>query len=403
MRCFILFIFLFHFINTRAQVENVWVKKTDFVGGKRERAVAFSIENFGYVGTGTDTAELVQKDFWKYDPTNDSWTQIADLPGAARRDAVGFSLNGLGYVGTGMSNHISLNGNKLNDFWSYNPISNSWDSLAPFPGNLMNGVYFSTGFALNGRCYICGGKTGASAYTSEFWEYKPSNNQWIQRSNFPGGLRYLLSSFSIGNYGYVGFGANQDVYKKDLYRYNPATNQWEQMPNLPGNERGGASTFVLQDKGYVCGGNDGGLLDDLWEFDPVLQNWELKAYYGGSERKNAIAFSVNNKAYVGLGKGYSGKKSSMYEYSPWLYLGNNEMVTSNLQIFPNPGRESITIQNYPTNTNKIICINALGQIQFERSELPEKNAFHDFPSGIYYLLFYSDDNKDVLSYKLIIE
>ena len=52
-------VFLCVFLPVLGQ-ENTWVKLNDFIGGKRERAVAFSINGFGYVGTGTDTAEVVR-------------------------------------------------------------------------------------------------------------------------------------------------------------------------------------------------------------------------------------------------------------------------------------------------------------------------------------------------------
>jgi len=58
------------------QTENYWTKKSDFAGLKRERAVAFSIGDYGYVGTGVDTAEIVHNDLWKYDPTLDTWTHM---------------------------------------------------------------------------------------------------------------------------------------------------------------------------------------------------------------------------------------------------------------------------------------------------------------------------------------
>jgi len=83
---------------------NQWTKKADFTAGKRERAVAFSIGDYGYVSTGIDTAEILLKDLWQYDPNTDTWMQKADLPGAARRDAIAFSVNGKGYVGTGIDN-----------------------------------------------------------------------------------------------------------------------------------------------------------------------------------------------------------------------------------------------------------------------------------------------------------
>lgn len=379
--------------------ENTWIKLGDFFGGKRERSVAFSLNGFGYVGTGTDTAEVVHADFWKYDPNSDTWSQIAPLPGPARRDAVAFSLNGFGYVGTGMSDHVSINGNILSDFWRYNAVMNEWDSIAPFPGNQGGGVYFSTGFSVGGKGYVCGGKTGNSSYSSELWEYKPANNTWFQRASFPTGIRYMLSSFAIGNFAYVGFGATQDVYKRDLYRYNPGNNQWNQMPDLPGNVRGSATTFVLQDKGYVCGGNDGGLLDDLWEFNPMSEEWTLKAYYGGSERKNAIAFSINNEfAVVGLGKGYTGKKASLYAYYPTSYLGMRNPLAQEIQIFPNPGRTNIQLRNLPADFERIECISFQGITVFSTNNIPASNAFESLPSGLYYLKVYRE-NQDLIAVK----
>jgi hypothetical protein len=45
------------------QLENTWTKKQVFGGGKRERAVAFSIGDFGYIGTGVNTLDTVLNDF----------------------------------------------------------------------------------------------------------------------------------------------------------------------------------------------------------------------------------------------------------------------------------------------------------------------------------------------------
>ena len=48
-----------------AQTMNFWTKKSDFTGLKRTRAVSFTVDDYAYVGTGVDTAEQVQNDFWK--------------------------------------------------------------------------------------------------------------------------------------------------------------------------------------------------------------------------------------------------------------------------------------------------------------------------------------------------
>jgi N-acetylneuraminic acid mutarotase len=328
-----------------AQTENYWTKKSDFGGLKRERAVAFSIDNYGYVAAGVDTSEIVHKDLWRYDPLTDTWMQKADIPGSARRDAIAFALNGKGYVGTGIDNDASLLGTKMKDLWEYNPIFNTWIQKANFPGAGGNGVYFATAFSLDGKGYVCCGKTGPNTYSNQLWEYKPSTDQWTQRANFPGGVRYQLSSFTIGYHGYVGLGANQDVFKKDFWRYNAGNNTWDQIADLPASERGGAVTFTLGNRGFVCMGNDGGILDDLWEYNPTSDQWSVRASYGGSERKNAIAFSAYGRAYVGTGKGYSGKKAGMEEYTPYANVGLDENNIITLSTFPNPTADLLTVSS----------------------------------------------------------
>jgi N-acetylneuraminic acid mutarotase len=365
---------------------NTWTKKNDFIAGKRERAVAFSIGDYGYVTTGIDTAEVLLKDLWQYDPNTDTWTQKADLPGPARRDAIAFSVNGKGYVGTGIDNASALVGNKLKDLWEYDPSLNAWTQKADFPGSGGNGIYFATAFSADNKGYICGGKWGPNLYSSQLWEYKPSSNQWIQRTNFPGGVRYQLSSFSIENQGYVGLGANQDIYKKDFYRYNPGSNQWTQIADFIGSERGGASSFTINKRGFICLGTNGGLLGDLIEYNPEVDEWEVRCSYGGSERKNAVAFVVNERVFVGLGKGYSGKKASIQEYSAPNYAQLSELEPA-FEIYPNPSNGKIQLRT-ESALESIHVFNEMGTLTFEhRLSTPSETVdLSHLSTGIYHLI-----------------
>ena len=293
---------------------NTWTKLNDVGMGKRERATGFAIGNFGYLCGGIDTAEIVHKDLWAYNPQSDAWTQKADLPGSPRRDAVSFVIGNFAFVGTGMDSVSGPTGDRLKDFWRYNPSTNSWAAVADFPGGGGDGIYFATGFAVGGKGYLCGGKIGPNLYSSQLWEYKPSNNQWIQRASFPGGVRYQMLSFVVGSKAYVGMGTDQNIFKKDVYCYDPGANNWQAIASFPAYERGSASAFSLEERGFVCLGNNGGLLSDLIEYNPKTNSWTLRAAYGGSERKSAISFVIDNKAYVGTGKGYSGKKKSWYRF-----------------------------------------------------------------------------------------
>lgn len=283
-------------------------------------------------------------------------------------------------------------GNTLKDFWRYNPITNSWSAVADFPGAGGQGVYFATGFSVAGKGYLCGGKIGPNMYSSQLWEYKPSNNQWMQRANFPGGVRYQMLSFVIGSKAYVGMGTDQNIFKKDMYCYNPGANNWEPIAQFPAYERASATTFTLEGRGFVCLGNTGGLLKDLIEYNPQTDAWTLRPEFGGSARKGAISFVIGNKAYVGTGKGVSGKKASWYVYAPADYAGL-QRIEEQLRIYPNPVESNLKIANLRGQLNKLVIYDNSGT-KLHEIKLTGLNAldfdFSMFKQGTYLLVFESE-------------
>lgn len=387
-----LLVLLFMFIGlseSYGQTMNFWTQKADFTGLKRTRAVAFTVDDYAYVGTGVDTAELVHNDLWKYDPILDTWTQMANMPGVARRNAVAFSLGAFGYVGTGMSHNESAFGSTLSDFWKYDPSTNTWSSVANYPGNSGNGIYFATAFAVQNKGYVCGGKAGPNSYRSDLWEYDPTSNAWTQKANFPGGVRYQHCSFSINNSGYVGLGTDNDMFRDDFWEYKPSSNMWIERASLPSSERSGAATFTIDQRGYVCMGNNGGLLDDLWEYNPYEDHWEVRDNYSGSRRKWAVGFSLLGKGYVGLGDGYSGKKQSMYMYTPLDGLGINESEIT-VNVYPNPSSDIIHL-NTSADLDEVRIYDQIGRMVLSTEEINKINVTA-MNEGQYILAAFSDGN-----------
>lgn len=149
---------------------NCWIKKADFPGEVRIHAVAFTIGDKAYVGTGLKFDETgALKDFWEYDPNSDKWTKKADFPGASRYDAVGLSVGSKGYIGTGQNYKTA--GPEINhkDFWEYDPLTNSWTQIGDFAGGFRRQmVYFSTPT----KGYVAGGQYEGERF--DFWEFDPS-------------------------------------------------------------------------------------------------------------------------------------------------------------------------------------------------------------------------------------
>ena len=106
-------------------------------------SVGFSIGNKGYVGAGYDGSNL--KDFWEYNPANDTWTRVADFEGRPRNGAASFTIRNKAYVGTG-ADTIGLK-----DFWEYDPTGNTWTRKADFAGAARAGA---AGFAAGGNGYM---------------------------------------------------------------------------------------------------------------------------------------------------------------------------------------------------------------------------------------------------------
>jgi N-acetylneuraminic acid mutarotase len=88
-------------------------------------------------------------------------------------------------------------------------------------------------FVCNSKAYIgLGRDTQSNAHYYDFWEFDPSNNNWVQKSNFPGVARRAAITFSINNIGYIGNGYN-NAPLFDFWKYDPVLNSWASIPPCP--------------------------------------------------------------------------------------------------------------------------------------------------------------------------
>lgn len=84
-------------------------------GPSRLSGSAFSIDEKGYIGLGYNfETDKDLKDFWEYNPTNNTWTQKTNFGGHARQGAASFAVEGKGYIGTGYDYDNDVD---LKDFW----------------------------------------------------------------------------------------------------------------------------------------------------------------------------------------------------------------------------------------------------------------------------------------------
>lgn len=253
--------------------KNQWSKKADFPGDARDEAVAFAIGNKGYIGTGISVISGKYKyyrDFWEFNPSSNQWTKKADLPDKSRYSAVAFSIGDKGYVGTGVDSLY----NKLNDFWEYDTTANAWTKKKDYAGLK---TYMASSFSIGSKGYVGLGHSGVD-YKKDLWEYDPLTNEWTQKADFGGKARANAFEFAIGNYAYVGMGNDgfMPYYQKDVWEYDAINNQWTARANYSGTARSSSFSFAIDSKGYMGGGFTGSYKNDFWGYTPPTLVAELE-------------------------------------------------------------------------------------------------------------------------------
>ena len=94
---------------------------------------------------------------------------------------------------------------------------------------------------------------------------------WITKSVYDGSPRSGVSSFVIGNIGYMGVGYDGDDYLNSFWAYDMDGNYWSQKADFIGSARNAAVGFSINDKGYIGSGYDGlDELADFYAYDPQI-------------------------------------------------------------------------------------------------------------------------------------
>jgi len=300
-----------------------WMAKADFEGVTRSEAVAFTIGDKAYVGTGYDGTDRL-KDFWEYDPVANDWTRKADFPGIARSGAVGFGTDSKGYIGTGYDE----DGNKLKDFWEYDPSSDTWTQIADFGGSAR---YGAVAFTINNKGYV--GTGYDDNCLKDFWCYDPSLKTWTEVRSLTGGKRRDAVAFVINGIGYVCTGINNGSYLSDFYAYDPTTDAWtaksaiiNESDDSFDDEYSGIDginkvAFAVGGKGYVVSGGKSTTGTDTWEYDPTADLWTRKTYLEASARMEAVGFAIGSLGYVA-----TGRSSSYYFDDVWAFNPGQEQI-----------------------------------------------------------------------------
>jgi len=282
---------------------SLWEKLSDFPGGNIYRGGGFSIGAFGYAGLGGDISHQYLSDIWKSSGGN-NWNKIAVYPGGKRISPYCFTINNKAYVGGGF-NKDAPGAVPFYDFYSYDPMSNTWSQIQDFPGIVTVAKY--TGFSqtvglkhylyvgqdefykfngdlltwekIDGACpaisnmsisFVISDIIYILNASGSFWTYNTITNSWIQKNDFPGPKRWAGFGCSLGRHGYIGLGNNGQTFFKDVWEYYPDFDDWIKYPDLPDEGRMYVFSFQVINNIYIGGGLNYRLraLPSVYKFSP---------------------------------------------------------------------------------------------------------------------------------------
>ncbi len=262
-----------------------WEQVMSCPGAARTDAVGFSVGGEGYIGMGQDQVNNLLADLWQYDSASNAWTQKSSMPAVnnitGRYGAVAFGIQQYGYVATG------FNGFFLNDFWRYDPSIDTWTQQPTYGGYKRE---YAVAFVYNNKGYIVTGQGdgSSSASVNDFWVYDPSqpvSTSWtelrhitnVDPATFDDGYLTIVRSGAVGfvitgvktdgggDMAYISTGTAGNI----TWEYHFALDLWQQKTSFERSSRSFAVGFTVQNRGFIALGISGSSNDeDINEFQP---------------------------------------------------------------------------------------------------------------------------------------
>lgn len=367
----------------------------------KHHPVTFSLNGKGFAVTGTNASELPTDDVFQYDPTTNQWTTLSDFPGADRSFAIGQAYNGKAYLGFGASLF-----SYFNDIWEYDPTTDNWSQLTTCQ---CSGRRHPAFIIKDDKIYV-GLGDDFTGDLDDWHVYDMNTDTWNELDDIPGSGRHHPFMFPAGDHVFAGMGHSGNIIYDDWYKFNVSTNSWETMADFPGEARVAGTQFGHQGKGYVLSGDGSNHswmpTGEFWEYDPTTDSWTELEPHPGRSRWAPGSFVINGAVYFMAGQN---RQTSEILNDVWTYqltspssLGN-QVTESNIQVYPNPVFDFLSINLENQNNTTLSITNMSGQLafQYNLSALRSTIDLTHLPNSVYTLTVESNDN--VFRDKLIIQ
>ena len=228
---------------------------------------------------------------WSFNTASNTWDEIAPYPGEPRNKTIAFHYENIIYFGFGASGGV-------NDslLYSFNPATNSWTEIPGAPSGI---GYWSA------SCFMIGSKAYIITNDNNVVSFDCFSGTWEQKQDFPGPARSQAIAFSINGSGYFGLGyPGVPPFLNDFWKYNPSEDTWTQIAGgFPGIPRYAAAGVATSNYGYIiCGESQEAPVfnNDFWQFDPATETF-VQLIDFPLNRNYLSSFCINNQIYAGCG------------------------------------------------------------------------------------------------------
>jgi len=361
-----------------------WSPIADMPSGKHH-PVTFAIDGFGYSATGSDPINGASKDFYRYDPTQDSWTTLPDFPGAARSFAIGYEYEGLGYLGFGMTNI----GGFLKDIYTYNPSIEEWNLLTICPCIARRHPAF---LIVNDKIFVGLGNDQFFNDLNDWWMYDMVADEWTQLPDLPALERHHPFHFVVGGELYTGLGHGGPIVYDDWYKFDQTTQDWVTLNDFPGEARVAGSQFNHGDYGYVLSGDGSNHSfmeeGEFWQYDPQVDDWTQMPSHPGISLWAPGSFVIDDTVYFFGGESRQSFEiqSDAYKFSfaePTPPQGSASVHSTDVfLLWPNPTSNELNIKA-DFEISQVSILSLAGQLVYSEAFSNNSISVSQLSSGIY--------------------
>ncbi len=349
--------------------QNPWKKAAPFPEPDEE-LYGVAVNGRMYVIGGWDDGKARGANY-EYDPATDKWTKKKPMPRPAHHAALA-TANGKIYVLGGFvvpkDTQIALGGawEPIDDSWEYDPVADSWKSIAPLPSKRGSAFAAEAG----GKIYLIGGATampgskdpyftffGPSLVLTTNEVYDPATNKWESRKPMSVARNHAFGGVVNGKIYVIGgrtghafilTATNTDAVEE----YNPVNDTWsgpkERMPTArSGGAWGTDGRWIYVAGGEVTTNKLVGAFRGIEAYDPAINTWFTLPYM--PMPRHGVAGAVIGKEFH-LVSGMIQSAGAMTFMDPSLstHTAAHDVLELNFNPNPPPPAAAKSTQGMPT-------------------------------------------------------